>query len=93
MDIGHNEQEHKFFVKVGDEECVLAYKELGEKIWSFESTTVPSALSKKGIVDRMIEYAINFVKEHNIKILAGCEDVQDFLIKHKDLKSLVYHPY
>jgi hypothetical protein len=41
----------------------------------------------------MIEFAIDFVKQHNIKILASCSDVQDFLIRHKDLKDLVYHPY
>lgn len=93
MDIRHNEREQKFFVKVEGTECVLYYKELNEKLWNFESTSVPESISEKGVVERMIEYAFNFVKEKNIKILAGCEAVQDFLINHKDMKSLVYHPY
>lgn len=93
MDIRHNETEHKFFVKVEGEECALMYKELSERLWNFDSARVPERVSEKGVIDRMIEHAINFVREHNIKILASCEEVQDFLIRHKDLKSLVYHPY
>lgn len=93
MDIRHCEDEKKFSVEVAGSECVLTYKELSEKLWNFESTIVPKDLSEKGIIEKMIEYAINFVKEKNIKILVSCADVQDFLIRHKDLKNLVYHPY
>lgn len=93
MDIRHNEREHKFFVNVEGGECALIYKELSEKLWNFESTTIPERVSENGIIDEMIEYAIDFVKDHNIKILVSCADVQDFLVKHKDLKGLVYHPY
>jgi uncharacterized protein len=93
MDIRHNEREKKFFVEVEGEECELKYIELSEKLWNFESATIPEKVVEKGIIEQMIEYAIGFVKEHNIKILASCADVQDFLVRHKDLKMLVYHPY
>jgi uncharacterized protein len=93
MEIRHNESEHKFFINIEGEECGLKYSELSEKLWNFESTYVPDTFLERGFIEEMIEYAINFVKEHNIKILASCEDVQDFLVRHKDLKSLVYHPY
>ncbi|MBX9852310.1 MAG: N-acetyltransferase [Cytophagaceae bacterium] len=92
MDISHNESEQKFFVKVDGEECALNYKELSEKLWNFESASVPNE-TQKGILETMIAYAIDFVKNHNIKILVTCSDVQDFLVRHKDLKDLVYHPY
>lgn len=92
MDIRHNEIEQKFVVQVGEEECALKYKELSAKLWNFESTSVPKE-AEKGVITQMIEYAFNFVKENNIKILASCEDVQNFLVQHKDLKTLVYHPY
>jgi predicted GNAT family acetyltransferase len=92
MDIRHNEIEQKFVVQVGDEECALKYKELSAKLWNFESTSVPKE-AERGMLNQMIEYAFNFVREHNIKILASCEDVQNFLVQHKDLKTVVYHPY
>ena len=92
MDISHNESEQKFFVEVDGQECVLNYKELNEKLWNFESASVPSE-TQNGILETMIAYAIDFVKNHNIKILVACSDVQDFLVRHKDLKDLVYHPY
>ena len=93
MDIIHNEKEHKFFIHIGGEECSLIYSELSIKLWNFESTIVPEKIKERKIVESVIEYAIAFVKDHNIKILASCEEVQDFLFRHKDLKDLVYHPY
>jgi predicted GNAT family acetyltransferase len=93
MDIRHDEKEQRFYIQEQGKECALQYKELSEKLWNFVSTSVPDDFSGKAIMDRMIEFAIDFVKQHNIKILASCSDVQDFLIRHKDLKDLVYHPY
>lgn len=93
MDIRHDEREQRFYVEEQGKKCTLNYKELSEKLWSFVSTSVPENFSGRPILDEMIKYAINFVREHDIKILANCSDVQDFLVKHKDLKNLVYHPY
>lgn len=95
MDIRHNEKEHKFFVEVNRGECSLTYKELSSRLWSFDSTQVPERDSdlEKEALEKMIEYAINFVKEKDIKILVSCSDVQDYLVRHRNLKDLVYHPY
>jgi predicted GNAT family acetyltransferase len=94
MDIMHDESEKKFCVKVGEnEECNLHYMEINEHLWNFDSTNVPENISEKSLIEKVVEHAINFVKEKNIKILASCSDVQDFLVKHNDLKNIVYHPY
>lgn len=93
MDIKHNESEKKFCLSVEGKECALNYKELNERLWDFESVNIPENLPEKSFIEKIIEYAINFVKDHNIKILATCSDVQDFLVNHKDLKNIVYHPY
>ena len=95
MDIRHNEVENKFFVRVEGRECALVYKKLSDRLWNFESTSTPEKLteSEKGALEEMIRYAIEFVKDHGIKILVSCYDVQEYLIKHRKLKDLVYHPY
>lgn len=92
MDIVHDERAQKFFVDMAGKQCALNYKELSNKLWNFVSTTIPENIPP-GIMEKMVEFAINFVKRNNIKILVNCSDVQDFLVKHKDLKDLVYHPY
>jgi predicted GNAT family acetyltransferase len=95
MDIRHNEKESRFFVRLKEGECSLKYKKLTERLWNFESTSIPenSGEIEKNVLEEMIEYAINFVKEKGIKILVSCYDVQDYLIRHRNLKDLVYHPY
>lgn len=95
MDIRHNESEQRFVVEVEGDECILIYKKLSERLWNFESTSTPENLTErqKRALEDMIQYAINFVKEKGIKILVSCYDVQEYLIRHRNLKDLVYHPY
>jgi predicted GNAT family acetyltransferase len=93
MIICHNVSEQKFCVKVRGGECSLKYREISEKLWNFESTSVPDHFFQEGIMENMVAYAIDFVRFHDIKILANCDAVQDFLIHHKELKGLLYHPY
>ena len=95
MDIRHNEEEQRFFVRIDGGECALVYKKLSERLWNFESTSAPENIPEtaKGAMEEMIQYAIDFVKEKGIKILVSCYDVQEYLIRHRNLKDLVYHPY
>lgn len=93
MEIKHNEKKEKFFANVSGKKCSLKYERLSERLWDFKTIDVPDTLKEQGITGKIIEYAINFVKQHGIKIFATCSSVQDYLINHRESSDVLYHPY
>jgi predicted GNAT family acetyltransferase len=96
MELFHDVIQHKFILTEDGKEFSTCYRMLGNKFWDFYNTSVPHGSvnnhddSGKEI---LLNYVLDFVKANHIKIRATCPAVQEFLIKHKDLKEVLYHPY
>ncbi len=93
MKVEHNERERKFLLKVSGSECTIEYKKLSNKVWDFYLTVAPSVPDRENIKEKVISYAMNFVKTNNIKIKASCISIQNFLLRNKHLKEVLYYPY
>jgi len=93
MKVEHNEKEKKFLLKVSGSECAITYKMLSDKVWDFYYTFVPPVADRENIKDKIIGYALNFVKSNNIKIKASCISIQNFLLKNRHFKEVLYFPY
>ncbi|MFN3405268.1 MAG: hypothetical protein ACK40G_14305 [Cytophagaceae bacterium] len=94
MEINHNESEGRFTI-VSDlgSECIIKYKKLSNKLWDFYQIFAAGSGDLPEIKERIITYAMNFVKSNHIRIKASCPPIQEFLIRHRELKEVIYYPY
>ena len=93
MKVEHNEKERKFLLKISDGECAIMYKKVSDKVWDFYYTFIPPVSGKEDIKDKIINYVLSFVKDNNIKIKASCISIQNFLLRNRHLKEVLYFPY
>lgn len=90
MEIIHDKESKKFYIKTGEKTLDLNYQEMEEKLWKFleEDEEVDCC----GVIDELNEFAMKYVQENEIKILANCCSVQNFIANNPGYSGLVYKP-
>lgn len=56
-------------------------------------TGVPKALEGKGIGKQLVEYALNYIKEHKYTLAPLCPFVAAYLKRHQEWKSILADGY
>ncbi len=83
-----NDKENECFVaEVEGDRAYLSYSISDNEI-NFYRTFTPPESRGKGIAKIIVEYAFNYAKENNLKVIPTCSYVQAFVErndKHKDL--------
>ena len=69
----------------------VAYLEysLTDKVLALIHTEVPDKLRGQGIGSSLIESALDWAREHHVKVDVICPVVQDYIGKHKEYSDLV----
>lgn len=93
MEIVHDEKENRFYLKKDGKVYNLNYRKLHEKLWDFIDSSEEEEMDCCGVLEELTEEAMKYIQEHEIKILANCCSVQDYLIKNKGYRNLIYTPY
>ncbi|MCR6637878.1 MAG: N-acetyltransferase [Sporocytophaga sp.] len=93
MELFHDNIQHKFVLTHDGKEFSTSYRMLGHKFWDFYYTTIPNEVIDESGKEILLNYVLDFVKANHIKIRATCLSVQEFLVNHKNLKEVLYHPY
>ena len=88
MEIIHDKESKKFYINTGEKTVDLNYQEMEEKLWNFleEDEEVDCC----GVIDELNEFAMKYVQENEIKILANCCSVQNFIANNPNYSGLLY---
>jgi len=87
VEVKHDKENERFVTEVDGHKAYLSYNIFDDKI-DLTSTFTPPELRGKGVAKIVVEYAFNYAKENNLKVIPTCPYVQGFVEgndKYKDL--------
>ena len=91
MNKGHvrrNPAGDRYELRIGDDVAVAAYSQQGAVV-TFTHTEVPEALEGHGVASRLIEGALDDVRNRNLKIVPECRFVAAYVQRHPEVQDLV----
>jgi len=88
MEIIHDAEMQKFYVIVDGLESHLQYVQ-NKNVLNLNHTYVPNSLRGKGIAAKLVEAALAYVKDNNLKIIPSCSYVAEYVGRHKEHESLL----
>lgn len=88
MEIIHDKESKRFYINTDEKTVDLSYQEMEEKLWNFleEDEEVDCC----GVIDELNEFALKYVQENEIKILANCCSIQNFISKNPTYSQVLY---
>ena len=89
MNIKHNEAEHRFEITGDDAKpALLEYRLRGKQI-TLVHTEVPPEMEGKGIGGALAKRALEYAREHDLKVIPSCPFVTHYIERHPEYKSLI----
>lgn len=73
----------KFFIPLDGNEAHLKYRMRNENTIDYFSTYVPPEYRRKSYGEELVIYALNYARNHNLKVIATCPFVKEFLSKNE----------
>ncbi|GIK65545.1 MAG: N-acetyltransferase [Chloroflexota bacterium] len=89
LEVVNNEQAKRFEVKLGDDVAKVEYQLTGNII-TFTHTEVPPAYEGRGIAGKMAKVALEYAKDHNLRVLPLCPYIKAYILRHPEYKSIAY---
>lgn len=86
--VTHNEPEQRFETLVHGELAVCEYQRQGERM-IFTHTYVPGELRGRGIAQKLVRTALEFARDHQLKIVPACSYVAVYVQRQREFQSLV----
>ncbi|MCH9029104.1 MAG: N-acetyltransferase [Bacteroidetes bacterium] len=88
IEVKHDKENERFVAEVEGDKAYLSYNIFNDKI-EFSSTYTPPESRGKGIAKIIVEYAFNYAKENNLKVIPTCSYVQAFVERNDKYKDLL----
>jgi len=88
--VTNNTKERQFELHIRDYTGRLTYN-IKDDMIAFFHTEIPEALQGRGLGKILAEYALNYAKEHHLKILPYCPYVAKYVKEHPEWQSYVKH--
>jgi uncharacterized protein len=89
VNIIHDEQDLRFFAKLGEHEAELTYTYPGETEMDFDHTFVPEEYRNQEIADQLVQTGLDFARSKNYKVIPSCPVVEAYVRRHPDYKDLL----
>ena len=86
----NNEDGRQFEIRLNDMVAKIPYNFRDDMIALFH-TEVPEELRGHGLASRLAEYALNYAKDHQLKVLPYCPFVSKYIKEHPEWKYIVKH--
>ena len=83
-----NEKDHRFEMKVGGYTAFIEYQQVPGKIILIH-TEVPPQLEGKGAATAIIEKALTYIEQNNLKLKPYCPMVVAYIKRHPEWKKLL----
>jgi hypothetical protein len=84
-----NEASHRFEMREGDDIAVLEYRLRGSDHLVLVHTGVPHRLEGKGVGALLARTALEYAREHQMRVVPLCSFVQVYLKRHPEYMDLV----
>ena len=84
----NNDKQQQFQVMESDDLAYLEYRWLHKDL-ALMHTYVPESLAGKGLASALAQYAFEYAKENNLKVIVYCPFVAAYLKRHPVYNFLV----
>ena len=84
----HNPQLHRFELEVEGQICVVDYRE-HNGVLTITHTGVPPQLEGRGLAGRLVKFALDYAREHKLKVASRCSYVDVYLKRHPEYQDLL----
>jgi len=88
VEVRHDKENECFVAELDGFEALLDYSIDGNEI-NFYHTFSPPQLRGKGLAKKIVEYAFNYARENNLKVIPGCSYVQAFVERNDKYGELL----
>jgi predicted GNAT family acetyltransferase len=89
MQVEHDTATQRFLAQTSSGTAVLAYRTRGREGLELYSTFVPEQDREQGIAGRLVETALEYARERNMRIIPSCPYVAWWLRQHPEHAELV----
>lgn len=87
-EVHDNPAMHRFELET-DGGLAVAYYRLADGVITFTHTEVPQALTGHGIGSTLVKGALEAARARNLKVVARCPFVADYMARHPEFNDLV----
>lgn len=84
----YNESAQRFEFVVEDQLSLIEFKKRGDIMYLIH-TEVPETLEGRGVAAAMVEKTMQYLDEHQLKLVPSCSYVQVFLKRHPEWERLL----
>ena len=88
LKVTRNEQEHQFEISMDGHVSLLRYRETAHRIVLIH-TEVPPELQGKGLGAALTRAALEYAREHHLKVAPHCPFAATYIEKHPEYADLV----
>jgi predicted GNAT family acetyltransferase len=86
----HNEAAHNFEMLIDGRRAFIDYQLRGHNMYLVH-TEVPKELEGRGIAAAMVQKTLQYIEQHNLKLVPLCPYVTYYLEKHPEWNRLLAH--
>ena len=83
-----NKDEHRFEMNIDGEYAIIDYRQSGNVVNLFH-TEVAEPLEGHGVAATLVEKTLQYLEEHQLKMIPSCTYVQQYLHRHPEWNRLV----
>ena len=84
IEVTKKESAGKFFISIDGKEAHLKYRMRTENTIDYFSTFVPPEYRGHSYGDELVTYALDYARTNNLKVIATCPFVKEFLSKNEE---------
>ncbi|AAZ18006.1 conserved hypothetical protein [Psychrobacter arcticus 273-4] len=88
INIVHNEAARRFETSIDGHTGYISYKERNGKL-VYDHTIVPQELGGRGVGSALVQYALDYARENNKKVVPQCSFVASYIDKNPDYQDLL----
>ncbi|KTD72840.1 GNAT family N-acetyltransferase [Legionella tucsonensis] len=89
LDIQHDKKNQRFYVEIDNKESNLKYKKIDKQTLDFFTTFVPKEQRGQGIAAKITNFALQYAKKNDYKIIPSCPFVKSYIDDNSEYKDLV----
>ncbi|MCQ9615679.1 N-acetyltransferase [Paenalcaligenes niemegkensis] len=86
--VHHNVDQQRFEILEDNVTCVLDYR-LSNNVLTVTHTGVPQVVGGRGVAADLTAAALEYVKNHNLKVIPQCSYTAAYINRHPEHKNLV----
>ena len=87
-----NQAAHRFEISLGGETAYAEYSLVRGAI-ILPHTEVPEAFEGKGVAGRLARYAMQYARDHHLKVIPLCPYMAAYMTRHPETHDLVHDRY